>query len=125
MGLLVVASAIAVAAAVDYGTFHAISRLTHPGRWRAIAVTSLVLGVPASFWFGAVFQYQVTPTVKYCGFPFPAAVFVLENGRWVDYVSGLPMVLVNVFLLTAIFLLPVLVALVLRALLRGKDSLPA
>jgi len=35
------------------------------------------------------------------------------------------MVLVNVFLLTAIFLLPVLVALVLRALLRGKDSLPA
>ena len=55
-------------------------------------------------------------------FPIPAAVLVLENGVWVDYVSGLFVVLINVFLLTALLLFSVLGTLLLRFLTRKRDT---
>jgi len=122
MALLAIGTGLAIAAVVHVGTFFWISRLPKPFLWRLAAVAILVIGIPISFWIGAAFQYQVSPTIKYCGFPFPAAILVLENGLWIDYVGGLHVVLVNILLLTTILLLPVLGALLLRFLILGRGT---
>ena len=124
VGLLVAGSAVAVAIMIHVGTFRSVCRTACPLRWRMATAIVLGLGIPAAFWIGAAFQYQVSPSVKFCGFPFPAAILVLEYGSWVDYVSGLPVVLLNVLVLTAIVLVPILGARLLFARTRRSDSIP-
>lgn len=114
MGLLIIASAMAIAAIVYASTFYAISRLPRPKWWRIAAVVVVLAGVPVGFWIGAAYRYPVSPTVEYCGFPFPAAIFILESGRWIDYVGNPLVVFGNVFILRAVALLPVLLGVLLR-----------
>jgi hypothetical protein len=44
------------------------------------------VGIAAGIWAGFMFEYHVSPTLRFTGFPFPMAVFQLESGTWVDYV---------------------------------------
>ena len=44
----------------------------------------ILLGIIAAF-----ITYPYSDTVKIFGFPFPAAAFKLEQGRWLDYVGSL------------------------------------
>jgi len=42
-----------------------------------------VIGLYCSFYV----RWQPSPTLRYLGFPFPAMIWQLENGEWVDYVG--------------------------------------
>lgn len=49
----------------------------------ALAVLGGMIGFYCSFWV----RWQPSPTLRYLGFPFPAMIWQLENGEWVDYVG--------------------------------------
>jgi hypothetical protein len=42
--------------------------------------------------------WQRSPTLRYRGFPFPAFIWQLENGKWVDYVGSPLTAVMNVTL---------------------------
>lgn len=89
--------------------------------WSTAAVGT-VLGVILCF-FNA---YDLSSKVSVTGFPFPTAIFVQEDGHWVDYInSHMPLVLLGNFIVgVGILQIPlVLVLLVLRiADRRGDES---
>lgn len=53
--------------------------------WIALAVL-LAIAVPIGAWC-AVMEWQINETCRFCSFPLPAVVLVLEGDQWVDYVS--------------------------------------
>lgn len=48
-----------------------------------LAMLGGVIGLYCSFWV----RWQPAPTLRYVGFPFPAMIWQLEKGQWVDYVG--------------------------------------
>ena len=77
---------------------------------KSILVTAAVVTVG----FGAVglfcsfnVRWQPSPTIRYLGFPFPAMLWQLENGKWVDYVGGPITGAMNVIWFAAVGLVPV------------------
>jgi hypothetical protein len=102
-------------AAVDVWTFWTIGRLPSPRPWRIVAVGLLTLGIAIGIWLGCLFTYHVAPGLRYIGFPVPALALQLEEGRWVDYVGLIPVVVpFNVLTVASCFLLPVALGLVVR-----------
>ena len=113
-------------AAVDVWTFWTIAHLPSPRPWRIITVGLLTLGIAVGIWLGCLCTYQVAPGLRYIGFPLPGLVLQLEDGRWVDYVGLIPVVLTfNVFTVASCFLLPVSLGLVVRRLALGRSPLPS
>jgi hypothetical protein len=113
-------------AAVDVWTFWTIGYLPSPRPWRIIAVGLLTIGIAVGMWLGCFFTYQVAPGLRYIGFPAPALALQLEDGRWVDYVGLIPVVLpFNVFTIASCFLLPVSLGLVVRCLAIGPSPRPS
>jgi hypothetical protein len=112
-------------AAVDVWTVWTIAHLPSPRSWRIVAVGLLTIGIALGMWLGCLFTYQVAPGLRYIGFPVPALVLQLEDGRWVDYVGLIPVVLpFNVFTIASCFLLPVSLGLVVRRLVMGPSPRP-
>jgi hypothetical protein len=108
--------------AVDVWTFWTIGHLLSPRPWRIIAVGLLALGIAVGMWLGCLFIYKVAPGLRYIGFPVPGLVLQLEDGRWVDYVGLIPVVVpFNVFTVASCFLLPVSLGLVVRRLAIGPS----
>jgi hypothetical protein len=56
--------------------------------WSAFSV--LVLGGVAAGLLVSLGERQDSPTRRVVGWPFPAAIFKLEHGNWVDYVTPAP-----------------------------------
>ena len=83
------------------------NRLFRAGLFASFPVGILV-GVLSSF----LVKYQVSPTQRIIGFPLPAAVLLLEGGRWVDYVG--PIWMLNPFLVGGGLMLPFSVALLVK-----------
>ena len=65
-------------------------------------------------------HWQPSPTLRYLGFPFPAMVWQLENGEWVDYVGTPITAIMDVAVFVAAATLPVLVGSVIHRLCVGK-----
>ena len=106
---------------VDVWTFRAIGYLPTRRFWRAVSFGLFTVGIVAGFWLGISFTYQVAPDTRYIGFPVPGLVLQLEDGRWVDYVGLLPVVVpFNVIMIASCFLLPVSIGLVVRRLVVGS-----
>ncbi len=120
---LVAAAGLAVIAAVDTWTFLAIAHLPSPRPWRIVAVGLLTIGATLGMWLGCFFTRQVAPALRYVGFPIPALALQLEDGRWVDYVGLIPVVVpFNIFTVASCCLLPVSGGLLVRRLAAGSSA---
>jgi hypothetical protein len=116
----------AAMAAVDVWTFWTIGYLPSPRPWRIISGGLLTIGIAVGMWLGCFCTYQVTPDLRYIGFPVPGLVLQLEDGRWIDYVGLIPVVLpFNVFTIVSCFLPPISLGLVVRRLAVGPLPRPS
>jgi hypothetical protein len=107
-------------ALIYLGTFYGISRLPRPRNWRCSAIILLCTGTPIGLWVGGGFRYPASPVheLEAIGFPIRLVIFKeLQNGVWVwyDHVGNTIVVFLNAFLIAAVFILPVSVALIVRA----------
>jgi hypothetical protein len=85
-----------------------------------------VIGTALGPWLGCAFTYQIAPDLRYIGFPAPVVVLHLEDGRWVDYVGLIPVIVpLNMFVIASCCLFPVSVGLLAMRLLRGSSAHPA
>lgn len=75
--------------------------------WRTVALVLFAVGIAAGF-LGASAEWRPSPTSRYFGFPFPHTIFQLENGIWIDYVTGLAPFIVFVNFVWLAFAGPVL-----------------
>jgi len=117
MGFLIVIILFAVSSWGVLGTFRRLRR-THAGcAWWFAFVALAIVGVVAGSWLAIRFDYQVSPQMRYAGFPMPLAFFHLEDGHWVDFVTPphvmYPGILANILAVVAAALLPLLLASVL------------
>jgi hypothetical protein len=111
---------IAAMMAIDALTFGIVWNLPPPRPWRILAIGLFTIGIAVGVWLACFFTYQSGPNRRTVGFPIPAAIFQLENGVWVDYIS--PFVIVipfNVLIIATCFLLPVSLGLAVRRLVIG------
>jgi hypothetical protein len=111
MVFLILMVVLIAAAAVMISTWSLLRR-RQAGVWWwtafiALLVSGLVAGSILSFW-----EHQDSPTRRLIGWPFPAAVFKLEEGQWVDYVTPVPAALLimvfNAILVASAASLPLL-----------------
>jgi hypothetical protein len=76
-------------------------------RWLVVFLVGIFAGL-----IGLFSAYQVSwspsPTIRYLGFPFPAMLWQLEDGRWVDYVGTPITAVMDVALFVAVATLPLL-----------------
>ena len=101
----IIAAAV-LAAALVWWTIANAKRMLRPSVWTAATMLTLIFGMFVGFWFGNGTRYAVSPTVEFQGFPIPLAIFVFEDGRWVDYIGFLPFALVNALFIAALVLSP-------------------
>jgi hypothetical protein len=114
---------VVVLAAVDAWTLRSIRRLPSQSSWRFASVGLLIIGIALGLWLGCFFSYRVAPDFRYIGFPVPGLVLHFEDGRWVDYVGLVPVVVpFNVFIIASSCLLPVSLGLLIRRSLAGPSS---
>jgi len=105
-----------VLAAADAWTLRAVWRLRWPSSWHIATLGLLAMGLLLGLFVGCILNYPVAPGVRYVGFPFPALVLRFEDGRWIDYVGLIPVIVpFNVFVIASCALLPVTVGLLIRA----------
>jgi hypothetical protein len=83
-----------------------------------LAVVGGIAGVYCSF----NVRWQPSPTIRYLGFPFPAMLWRLENGQWVDYVGGPITAVMNVAWFFAVSTLPVFAWLVFQRPWRSSNK---
>lgn len=88
-------------------TYQLLRSRSGPATWITFSFFGLI-GVVVGAWTGRSFEWQTSSGVRVLGFPFALAVFVFENGRWIDYVQPSPTIL---FLLVVNVLFPVSIAL--------------
>src|SRR6266550_1866040 len=114
MGFPVVIALLALGTWGVFATFRCLRR-THSGRvwWIAFAALTTI-GLAAGSWLAFGFGYQVSPQMRYVSFPIPLAVFHLEDGRLVDFVTPPHVMylgfLANIVAVVAASLLPLLLA---------------
>ena len=72
----------------------------------AAAVMAVVGGIAGAFCSFNVL-WQPSPTIRYLGFPFPAMIWRLEDGQWVDYVGGPITTAMNVVWFAAVCVVPI------------------
>jgi hypothetical protein len=79
--------------------------------WSGFAVLT-GSGLAAGKWLAFDFEYQVSPRIRFASFPIPLALFHLENGQWVDYITPPPIMysglVANVLAPVGVALLPLL-----------------
>jgi hypothetical protein len=117
--------------ALSIGVIVSTARLLHRsgvGAWwwsafSLLLLAGLVVGVAASNW-----DRQVSPTLRFMGWPLPMVIFQLEQGAWFDYVHppivAVGILAVNVLLVAGGALLPlsVVVWVSVRRNKRGFDT---
>lgn len=75
--------------------------------WIALAGLMLLGGVLGDGF--ASLDYKISPTLRVVSFPMPAAIFHLENGSWVDYITSDPFLIAifNIFFFVLLATTPV------------------
>lgn len=109
MLLIPLLAGFALLISINVATFRNLHRLRTP--WPRCAKVLALIGSLVGLWLGFAFVYQPAPDLKIQGWPFPILVFLLENGRWVDYVGMIWLVgPFNALLVETLCLLPISVA---------------
>ncbi len=90
------------------------------GRWLGTGLALFGIGTVAGLYCAFLLEYQVSPTLRFVGFPIPVAIFHLESGRWIDYVHHGPVAL----LICAMNVISVAVALPLPVALLAIRRFP-
>ncbi|HUE15949.1 MAG TPA: hypothetical protein VMR25_17390 [Planctomycetaceae bacterium] len=93
-------------------TFRRLCRIRSGWAWWSGFAVLTGCGLAAGKWLAFDFEYQVSPRTRFASFPIPLALFHLENGQWVDYISSPPIMysglLANVLAPVGLALLPLL-----------------
>jgi hypothetical protein len=114
MGVAIVFGLLSLSVAIVVATFCRLRRAQAGRGWWTAFSALVALGLLVGCWLAFSFEYHVSPQIRYASFPVPLAVFRLEDGLWVDYVTPAavmyPGVVANVLAIVAVALLPVLLA---------------
>lgn len=86
MGVIITILACLVPGSIVFFTVRAMRRDRVTILWWTALSLLAIVGIVVGVWAGFVLEYHVTSNVRFAGFPFPMAMFQLENGVWVDYV---------------------------------------
>jgi hypothetical protein len=114
MGILFVIALLALSIWMLVGTFRRL-RSRHVGRgwWSAFGFL-VIVGVTAGYWLAFHFEYQVSSKMRFASFPMPLSFFHFEDGHWIDFPTPqfvmYPGLAANVIAITALAVLPVLLA---------------
>jgi len=124
MGFAIIIAVLVLSCWLLVATFRRLRR-RHAGRSWWFAFGGLVItGVALGYWLAFYAEYQVSPTFRFFSFPIPLCFFHLENGQWVDFPTPefvrYPGIATNIVAVTALVVLPVLVASLFRH--RGRQG---
>ncbi len=116
MILILLVALLAVMIWVECAAWRVMSA-AHDNRHKRLVYVALALvGLLTGMWCGFFLEYRLSPGLRCASFPIPAAVFHLEGGQWVDFITPAPglIVLLNMALVTASTLFPWSLRTVLR-----------
>lgn len=87
----------------------------HFAAWWWVAFGLLALsGIALGVWAGTHFEYEPNPKTRILGFPVPLAVFILEDGQWIDFVPPQAVqyggMFADILFSIAVMLLPISIA---------------
>jgi hypothetical protein len=109
--------AVVLLALSAWGVLATVRRLRQTnarGAWWLTFALLMALGAVAGAWFAFRFEYQVSPDVRFVGFPVPLAFFHLEDGHWVDFIIppyvAYPALFTDIVSFGAALLMPLLIA---------------
>jgi ABC-type xylose transport system permease subunit len=86
MAILLFIALTCVSGWIVFVTVRSFRREKVSSTWWIVLSSILVAGIVTGVWAGFMLDYNVSPTLRFAGFPFPMAIFQLESGTWVDYV---------------------------------------
>jgi hypothetical protein len=93
--------------------------------WWWMFLLPLSVGLAFGLVCGSFCKYTAADTLIIHGFPIPIGIFRLEEGRWVDYVSDYPLLVLvaDVLLIASVSVLPInlTAALCLRPPMRSQS----
>jgi hypothetical protein len=114
MGLLIVIIVFALGCWTLFATFRRLRRFHAGCAWWSTYICLALSGVILGYWLAFQFEYQVSPEFRFASFPIPLCFFHLENGQWVDFITPeivmYPGLLANIVAITAIVVLPIMIA---------------
>ena len=122
---IVVFALLVVMVWVDVSAWRVMSAANDSFSGRFLYVGLGLAGLAIGIWCGFYLEYQVSPTLRFFSFPIPVAVFHLEGGQWVDFVTPMPIVLalLDVAFVTVFFPFPLSLKAVLRRRRATRRSL--
>jgi hypothetical protein len=81
---------VAIVAVLGWVVFRTAQSLAVHGagrQWRIAFVLMGATGLAFGSWCALYAKYQTDECTRYIGAPVPTLVLILEDGRWVDYIS--------------------------------------
>jgi hypothetical protein len=124
MGVLIIFAVLGLLGWIVLSTISSFRREKVSSTWWIFFYSLLLVGIIAGVWAGFRFEYQVSPTLRFAGFPFPMAIFQLESGIWVDYVhETFIMILIGIADIIAvafIFIFPLSATFYIRCVLQKR-----
>lgn len=94
--------------AILVAVFGLAAGTTRPNRFRAIATIALIIGCASGAFSAFLISWSPSPTLRFQGFPFPAGIFHLEDGKWADFVGSPITAAMDISLFATVALLPIL-----------------
>ena len=118
VGFLIVIAVLALSCWILRRTWLRL-RVARAGRaWWIAFATLIFVGLSAGSWLTFSFEYQVSARYRFASFPIPLAVFHLEDGQWIDFITPpyvmYPGFAANIMAAIALVLLPLLIVSVIR-----------
>ena len=121
MGAIIMFLAFLVPGWIVFLTVRALRREKAGNAWWVALALLTLGGIITGIWAGFMSEYHVGSKLRFAGFPFPMAVFQLEDDRWVDYVhEGVIMLAIgsaDVLVITLCCVLPISATFYVRRLL--------
>ena len=94
MPCLIVPVLIALLAYGNYVVLQVFCRRSAGGAWWIVWTCACLAGAGLGYWSGFYFEYQLSPSLRVCGFPVPGAFFHWEGPlgeeRWIDFITPAP-----------------------------------
>ena len=83
--------------------------------WWFLFGATLLVGAGFGFWCAFFTEYQLNENTRLCSAPIPGAIFKLEDGHWIDYISPVTPFIAVLNWLTVLFgsVMPVSIAYIL------------
>lgn len=118
MGVIIVLALFLMGGGVLFVMFRRLFALQAGIGWWLTFCILLVVGLGIGYRLAFDFEYSISPELRLFGFPIPVCAFHFEDGHWVDFPSpnwfAYPAAFTNVIVVTAIAVLPLLLASLFR-----------